>query len=317
MTIHFSDSTLPNNTISGDTLQGRTLPMIFTDLDGTLLDHHTYSFAAAKPTLEQLKAHQIPVIATTSKTVQEVTHLYEAMAINGPFIVENGAAVYIPKSLFTKQPDGCISQSSFWVKTFSAPRTNYIAIAEQLKPEFGQHFTHFAAMSVEEIAEVTGLSVADAQLANQRQYGEPVLWRGSEKEQQAFIQAAQALDANILVGGRFIHLCDACDKGKAMNWLAGEYQHQFQLANVNVIALGDSGNDTAMLEQADIAVQIKSPNHSYPSIDTSKVNFIYQTQGYGPIGWSEALNFIIDFSSLATHPSLTHPSLVKGELSHG
>ncbi|REL31532.1 HAD-IIB family hydrolase [Thalassotalea euphylliae] len=288
------------------------LPMVFTDLDGTLLDHHNYSFAAAEPTLEKLKAHQIPVIATTSKTVQEVTHLYEAMAINGPFIVENGAAVYIPTSLFTKQPDNCESQPPFWVKTFSSPRSNYIAIAEQLKPEFGQYFTHFAAMSIEEIAKVTGLSLADAQLANQRQYGEPVLWRGGENEKHAFINAAQALGANILLGGRFIHLCDACDKGKAMNWLAGEYQHQLQLANVNVIALGDSGNDTAMLEAADIAVQIKSPTHTYPPLNTSKINFIYQTQGYGPIGWSEALNFIIDFSALATNP--TKPT---GELSHG
>ena len=63
-------------------------PMVFTDLDGTLLDHHDYSFSAALATLEKLKTHQIPVIATTSKTVQEVIHLYEAMAINGPFIVE-------------------------------------------------------------------------------------------------------------------------------------------------------------------------------------------------------------------------------------
>ncbi|WP_258872721.1 HAD-IIB family hydrolase [Thalassotalea euphylliae] len=287
-------------------------PMIFTDLDGTLLDHHDYSFSAAVPMLEKLKRHQIPVIATTSKTVQEVIHLYEAMAINGPFIVENGAAVYIPQQLFTKQPEGCEVQSNFWVKTFSSPRANYIDIAQKLKTTFGDSYTHFAAMTIDEIADVTGLSLADAQLANQRQYGEPVLWRGSEVDKRAFIEAAKALGANILQGGRFIHLCDNCDKGKAMNWLAGEYQHQLQLANVNVIALGDSGNDIAMLETADIAVQIKSPTHSYPPLDNSKANFIYQTQGYGPIGWSEALNFVIDFTALSNQLSLPN-----GELSHG
>lgn len=273
-------------------------PIIFSDLDGTLLDHDNYSFEAALPALKKLKQHKIPVIATTSKTIQEVINLYEALNISGPFIVENGAAVYIPKATFKEQPKETIEQQHFWVKHFSQPREKYIAIVNKLKARFEYDFTHFAQMSSDDIANATGLSIPGATLANQRQFGEPVLWLSNNLQKQHFISAAKSLGANVLEGGRFIHICDDCDKGKALNWLAGEYQHQLKLDDMTAIALGDSGNDIAMLEAADIAVQIKSPSHDYPSIDTTKVPRIYQTQGFGPTGWQEAIEHLIDFSNL-------------------
>lgn len=272
-------------------------PLIFTDLDGTLLDHHTYSFDAAIPTLKHLGKVDIPVIATTSKTYEEVIGLYDALDISGPFIIENGAAIFIPKHFFPTQPEQTIAQGDYWLKTFSQPRENYIAVVEKLVDEFGHAFRSFYQMTANEIAEVTNLSIASAKLANLRQFGEPVLWRGSDKEKQAFIKEAKKLGANILIGGRFIHVCGDCDKGKALHWLTREYQRQFKLSKTTAIALGDSGNDIAMLEAADIAVQIKSPTHSYPILDQCKVSFVYQTQGFGPVGWSEALSFILDFSS--------------------
>ncbi len=78
--------------------------LIFTDMDGTLLDHHTYSFEAAKPTLTSLAERNIPVIPTTSKTFVELLELRETIGLTGPFIVENGAAAYIPHGFFAKKP---------------------------------------------------------------------------------------------------------------------------------------------------------------------------------------------------------------------
>ncbi|MFD2165496.1 HAD-IIB family hydrolase [Thalassotalea euphylliae] len=276
-------------------------PIIFTDLDGTLLDHYTYSFEAALPVIAQLKVNDIPVVATTSKTVQEVINIYEAIGINGPFIVENGAAVYLPKQLFNKQPQDTTEQPHFWVKSFSRSRETFINVVEQLSNSFGEKFRSFYQMTSADIAEVTGLTVPQAKLASQRQFGEPVLWLGTDKEKHQFVASAKALGANVLLGGRFIHICDACDKGKALNWLAGEYQHLLKLPYVTAIALGDSGNDIAMLEAADIAVQIKSPTHSFPRLDTDRTRFIFQTKGYGPVGWAESLNFILNFPLLGGH----------------
>ena len=70
--------------------------ILFSDLDGTLLDHDDYRWHAAGPALERLKAANIPLVLNSSKTMPEIRALREELGNNDPFIVENGAAVVIP-----------------------------------------------------------------------------------------------------------------------------------------------------------------------------------------------------------------------------
>ena len=74
--------------------------IVFTDLDGTLLDHNNYRWEAARPALEQLRARRMPVVLCTSKTRAEVLPLWEELGLRDPFVVENGGAVYIPRDYF-------------------------------------------------------------------------------------------------------------------------------------------------------------------------------------------------------------------------
>ena len=53
--------------------------LVFSDLDGTLLDHATYSFEPARPALDRLRNLGIPLILTTSKTAAEVAGLHAAL----------------------------------------------------------------------------------------------------------------------------------------------------------------------------------------------------------------------------------------------
>jgi len=65
--------------------------IIFTDLDGTLLDHDSYSFEEASFMLDFIKEHDIPLIIVTSKTRNEVIGIQKRLGISTPFIIENGA----------------------------------------------------------------------------------------------------------------------------------------------------------------------------------------------------------------------------------
>lgn len=71
--------------------------VIFTDLDGSLLNHEDYSFTAARPSIERIKTAGIPLIITTSKTRLEVERLQQEMGIREPFIVENGGGIFFPR----------------------------------------------------------------------------------------------------------------------------------------------------------------------------------------------------------------------------
>ena len=74
--------------------------IVFTDLDGTLLDHHTYSYVPAAPVLERLEAEGHPLILNSSKTRDEMVALRAEFGNRHPFVVENGGAVCVPREYF-------------------------------------------------------------------------------------------------------------------------------------------------------------------------------------------------------------------------
>jgi mannosyl-3-phosphoglycerate phosphatase len=265
--------------------------LVFSDLDGTLLDHHSYSFAPALTMLEKLRNAKIPVIPCTSKTYAELTNLRKKIGLNGPFVVENGAAVYIPIGYLSKQPLDTKTKDGFWIKAFSKPRKHWLSVLDELKPRFGQEFTHFFNMSNNEIIAATGLSEIEAKQAATREYGEPILWLGNETSKADFVLAITELGGTPLLGGRFLHLSGECDKGMALTWLTQQFQIEHNNKQYTSIALGDGQNDVAMLEAADVAVRILSPTNRPPLL--TRKTAVYTSQTYGPSGWAECLEKIL------------------------
>jgi len=268
-------------------MQPERYPAIFTDLDGTLLDHENYTFTPALSTLSKLKRAAIPVIPNTSKTYSELLDLREKLDLKGPFIVENGAAIYIPVNYFSHQPIGTIQQDGYWVKSLVHSREHWLSLLQTVPTQLTERFTNMNAMTINDIVEATGLDEASASLASQRQYGEPVLWKGNAAEKQMFIEHLKKQGATILEGGRFLHVCGDCNKGKAMDWL----MNQFKLFNPQQtpysIALGDGNNDIAMLEAAQYAAIILSPVHIPPKL--KRQQRLITSQNTGPTGWAEVL----------------------------
>ena len=269
----------------------KRMPVIFTDMDGTLLDHDSYDFSPVVPLLKQLKAHNIAVIPNTSKTYHEILTLRNAIDLDGPFIVENGAAVYIPFHFLPKQPMGSDVQGEYWCYRFTRPRAHWLMLLERLKPEFGTHFTHFNQMTTEEICAATNLTYEDAERASQRGFGEPVLWQGDESLKSRFIQRAIDMGASPLSGGRFLHICGKTDKGLALTWLIKQLESQAANHAYLSIALGDGQNDVAMLESADIAVRIASPVHPVPEL--KRTEHIHTSTLFGPHGWHQCMGKLI------------------------
>nr|WP_179952563.1 HAD-IIB family hydrolase [Ningiella ruwaisensis] len=265
--------------------------IIYSDLDGTLLDHYSYSFEPVIQTLSDLKAKNIPVILNTSKTAAEVKEIHKKLNLDTPFIIENGAAVYVPKNAFKTKPKSAVWQDGYWVKTFAPKRSHWKGLLSKLSRDYAGEFEAFSDMSINRICEVTDLPEADARLASKRLFGEPLLWKGSDARQGEFIKKAETLGAKPLRGGRFLHISGDTNKGKAMEWLSEEYKRQWQASKVTTIALGDGNNDVAMLEAADIAVRILSPVH--PPVQLQRTDGVITTSKHGPEGWREAIEPLV------------------------
>ena len=175
-----------------------TKTLVFTDMDGTLLDHHTYSFEAAKPALAALEKKDIPVIPTTSKTFADTTAAREHWFRRA--FIENGAAIFIPHGFFKQKPSGTVWIDGYWCKAFISNKNYWIKLLEKIGSEFDGKYKQFSKMSIQEIQECTGLDERSASLAAKRQFGEPVLC-GTDEEKQR-LKVVKDRGAFPLEGGR-------------------------------------------------------------------------------------------------------------------
>jgi mannosyl-3-phosphoglycerate phosphatase family protein len=263
--------------------------LVFSDMDGTLLNHHDYRVEAAMPMLKQLEEDHIPVIFNTSKTFAELSSLVKQLNNRHPFIVENGSAIAVPEDYF---------DASFQRQEFAQARqhSGYRVIVkgcdiqsinsylEEEQPDA----INFVQCSIEEAIQLTGLSASEVRAAQSRQYSVPLCFADRQLEKEFSAKAVSA-GFGILKGGRFLHVLGRCDKGSSMLYLKQVYA-RFCGKTMTVIALGDSQNDEDMLEQSDVAVIVKSPSNA--EIHLCRNEPIY-TQEYAPEGWSEGVKLAL------------------------
>jgi mannosyl-3-phosphoglycerate phosphatase family protein len=260
--------------------------IIFTDLDGTLLDYSAYSFEAALPALYLIKERNIPLIICSSKTRKEIEHYREKLGNLHPFISENGGGIYIPKGYFesrVKSQEFREGGVNYNVIRLGAKYADLRSVLNTLRSE-GFDIKGFGDMTVEEVAGVTGLSVEEAMMAKERDFDEPFLFKGGGEETERLFERIQGMGFNY-TQGRFFHILGNSDKGKAVSVLIDLFKREH--GDVVTVAIGDSPNDIPMLERADYPVVVQKPDGSYdPQIIIPNV---LKANGIGPAGWNEAV----------------------------
>lgn len=260
--------------------------LVFTDLDGCLLDHYSYSFEPARTALEQLKRFQTPLILASSKTLAELAELSVELKLPSPFIVENGAGVVIPDGYFSFSVPGLTSNDGWRLKSFGSTLSEILTTLHKIRDEYGFRFRGFSDMSSSEVADITGLSLPQATMAKHRLFTEPIMWQDSVSNWQVFSGHLKDSGLFHLRGGRFIHITGGGDKGIALDWLRECYSKETGLQPL-VMALGDSENDIGMLRMADYPVVVRSPAHEPPLV-TDKAGVLL-TDKTGPAGWNDAV----------------------------
>lgn len=266
--------------------------IIFSDLDGTLLDHQHYGFNAARPALERLNSFGIPLILATSKTLAEVRAINRQLGAPRPAMVENGGALCFPSEQARALALVADEQHDDYAIVLRSPA--YAAIREfivQQREQHGWQLTGFGDMSVDEVAAQTGLDQVGAARARQRLCSEPFTWHDSTQRLEQFREQAAAARLHITRGGRFWHLMGPTSKGAALQAMC-ELLYPGQRDALSVIALGDSENDRDMLESADIAVVVR--RHDGTHLDCQGKRRTLRTQQPGPAGWNTAVLQLLD-----------------------
>jgi mannosyl-3-phosphoglycerate phosphatase len=265
--------------------------VVLTDLDGTLLDHETYDWRAARSALDRCRLNGIPVVMVSSKTRAEMDVLRRALALTAPFISENGGGVFFPLEMADPPPPEARAERGLWKWTLGSPYADLVSALRQIKTQLQWNIVGFADMSLDEISKYTGLSKASARRAVKREFDEPFLVRSpSRPDERRLRDAASRMGLSISVGGRFRHLHGKSDKGRAVDQLLAWYRRSRR--NLVSVGLGDSPNDFPMLERVDIPVLVRS-SRKYPDLKM-RIPDIRITRLTGAAGWNAAVLEILE-----------------------
>jgi len=260
--------------------------VIFTDLDGTLLDHNSYGWEEANPALDQCRRLHIPVVMVSSKTRAEMKILRHRLKLSAPFISENGGGVFFPRDDPNGVPPGAILKENIWKLSLGIPYEVLVKSLRDIQEELGWHIRGFSEMTSKEISHLTGLDLVNARLAANREYDEPfIVLEQEDVDDSALIDAAKQMDLQISKGGRFYHIHGKNDKGKAVDKVISWYGKSH--SEIFTIGLGDSPNDFSMLKEVDDPVLIGS-THDFPKIE-EMIPGLRITKELGPKGWNSAV----------------------------
>ncbi len=259
-------------------------PVIFTDLDGTLLDSRTYSWAEAEPALAVCRQIQAPVVFVSSKTRVEIVELQREIGIFHPFVSENGGGAFFPKSGMIAKPEGAVDDGDFWKLSLGKPYPVLCDALASVSLELGFSIVGFSQMTPGDIAELTGLTLEKAVKAADRDFDEPfIIKRKSPVDENELRACVRNHGLELSVGGRFFHIHGVNDKAFALDKVTSCYK--LIASQVVTAALGDSQNDFSMLKRADYGIYVGALSKNIPSVRKSLEP--------GPAGWNfEVLKFL-------------------------
>lgn len=260
-----------------------------TDLDGCLLDHHSYRAGPARPVVRRLDQLGVPLVLCTSKTRAELRELQPELGGPRIAIVEDGAGILVPSGVAPalhlpgarRVRDGRLIRLA---PGYAKVRRAFAALGR----EIGGVVSGFGDLTVAQVATVTGLSPRAARLARRREFDEPFLFRSLERRHaRRAARLAAGLGMVLTRGGRLWHLHGPTDKGRATRLVRALLQRIH--GPLFIIALGDSPLDAPMLRAADLPIIVPRPDGSIDPGLRRLLRHARTAPGPGPVGWATAV----------------------------
>ena len=255
--------------------------LIFTDLDGSLLNHNNFEFREIKNFILNCIKNGIKIIPNTSKTKSEIEVFLDQLGQNLPFVVENGAAIHNLDLVHRKFK---FKNNSL---VFSRSVNEILELFEKRIPiELKKRCSFLKDMSSIEQMKILGLNKKYLPFALNREYSMPLVFDGSKELVNKFTVLLKKIGMKLHEGGRIYNICDDCSKGKAMTTLIEKLKNELNFS-IYTIVIGDSPNDISMLNVSDQPCIIPLPNKK--NLCHLKDKKIIRATQTAPQGWEEVV----------------------------
>ena len=254
--------------------------LIFTDLDGTLLDRDTFKFDIIRDYLKRLLSEGIHIIPNTSKTEKEILEFNNELGSSLPYIAENGAVIkgldlldsYLPNELIlSKEKDYLTKIFEKSVPDNLQNKCKWLSLMDKKNQSF-----------------IFGLKDEKLKMALDRKYTIPFVFEGNKNEKKELYKIVKRKGLALQEGGRVINLTDKVNKAKALKVFVRFFKKKNQ--NVKTIAVGDNYNDLDMLKTSDFPCLVFNDKFI---LDKIPINDLITTNKPSPEGWADVIKMAL------------------------
>jgi mannosyl-3-phosphoglycerate phosphatase family protein len=263
--------------------------ILFTDVDGTLLDSVTYELSEGRAAVRALIQRGIHIVLCSSKTRLELERLRSRLGLNDPFVVENGSAIVVPKGTCELSEKGhnhrgiVVQRESddTLVAELGIPAHDVRDRLDAIRRQRGLAFKTLDELSAKEVVRITGLSDEDARAARLREYSATLAGEFTTPQYEELQRACHEHHLNCMRGTRFVSVTgDQADKGRAVRILRAAFRAKY--GTIRTFGVGDSWNDVPMLRAVDVAFQVQSPDGGWRDFTLES---LVRIAGVGPAGF--------------------------------
>lgn len=244
--------------------------IVFTDLDGTMLDDDGSLSPEARGVLDALRNRGVPVIPLSSKTRRELARWLEVLDAGDAGAFENGA--------------GILFEGKGEILPGAVAARDLRPVLDALRRDTGFPLYALEEMPDASISNLTGLPAAEAAAAREREYDLPFV--APEEAAERLGRASLPPGLRLTKGGRFWHLSGAHDKADALLVLAA------RLGGGPTVGLGDAPSDAGFLRNVDRPVLVPRRTGLDPVLAAS-VPGAAVAGAPGGAGWAEAVRSLV------------------------
>ncbi len=251
--------------------------LLFTDLDGTLLNKKTFEFKAALDLVKNCIRKGINIIPNSSKTDLELDEICEDLDIPKVYISENGSCInglnFLSNSL---NKEICLSRSKHII---------YKNFTENVDVKLRQKCLILENETLKHQIEILGLPENKIHKALNRKFSFPFIFEGNKVSEIELKKVVKKNGLKIQFGGRVLNLGDEVSKGNAMQKFVSLLSKETK-KNYILICVGDNENDFDMLDKCDYPCLVKNG----PLKKVSFKNECIFSKQEAPYGWVEVVN---------------------------
>jgi mannosyl-3-phosphoglycerate phosphatase family protein len=276
--------------------------LIFSALEGALVDPRMESFAGAEEALSELDRRKIAYVLLTSHTREEIVPIRRKLGHNHPFVTENGGGIFFPDGYFSLRIPGSVRTARYLSIAQGRPYADVCEALDDIAEECAVGVAGFHHMSLREIADNTGMRPKNAELSRAREFDEPFYFTSADEKAIArFVETARARGFDARQGPTFWHLSAGCDSARAVRTLSKLFREATHI-KLQLVGIGSGEQDLPWLRALDHAIllpetrAIGSPSEQSEQStgqNTCRGRTIVAGDAPGPAGWNQAILNII------------------------